>query len=71
MKKLIKVILFLAGVRYIFSLLDENVHVKEQITKLRNEIANLETEDLEIKIKDFFKKYDSTIKNTEDTQEDS
>ena len=71
MKKLIKFILFLAGVRYIFSLLDENVHVKEQITKLRNEIANLETKDLEIKIKDFFKKYDSTIKNTEDTQEDS
>jgi len=71
MKKLIKAILFLTGVRYIFSLLDENVHVKEQITKLRNEIANLETEDLEIKIKDFFKKYDSTIKNTEDTQEDS
>ena len=71
MKKLIKFILFLAGVRYIFRLLDENVYVKEQITKLRNEIANLETEDLEIKIKDFFKKYDSTIKNTEDTQEDS
>ena len=46
MKKLIKFILFLAGVRYILNLLDENVHVKEQITKLRNELANLETKDL-------------------------
>ena len=71
MKKLIKFILFLVGVRYILSLLDENVHVKEQITKLRNELANLETEDLESKIKDFFKKYDSTFRDTEDTQEDS
>ena len=53
------------------SLLDENVHVKEQITKLRNELANLETKDLENKIKDFFKKYDSTFRDTEDTQEDS
>jgi hypothetical protein len=71
MKKLLKFILFLVGFRYILSLLDENVHVKEQITKLRNELANLETEDLENKITDFFKKYDTTFRDTEDTQKDS
>ena len=35
--------------------MDENVDIKIQIKKLRNELANLETDDLENKIKDFFK----------------
>ena len=52
------------------NLLDENVHVKEQITKLRNELANLETDDLENKLKDFFKKYDPKFKDQEENQED-
>ena len=50
--------------------MDENVDIKIQIKKLRNELANLETEDLENKIKDFFKKYDTQFKDQEKNQED-
>ena len=34
--------------------------------KLRNELAKIETKDLEDKIKDFFKKYDPKFKDQED-----
>ena len=58
MKKIFKFALIVLGLRYVVSLMDENVDIKIQIKKLRNELANLETEDLENKLKDFFNKYD-------------
>ena len=70
MKKLVKFVTFIVGFRYILKILSENVDVKIQIEKLRNEIANLETDDLENKLKDFFKKYDPKIKDKEENQED-
>jgi len=66
MKKIIKLIAFAVGVKFILQLLDENIDVKEQVTKLRNELAKIETKDLEVKIKDFFKKYDPKFKDQED-----
>ncbi len=70
MKKLVKLLTFIVGIRYILKILSENVDVKIQIEKLRNEIANLETDDLENKLKDFFKKYDPKFKDKEENQED-
>ncbi|MFL2652023.1 MAG: hypothetical protein ACJ0GB_00365 [Candidatus Actinomarina sp.] len=60
MKKIFKFVLLALGLRYVLRLMDENVDIKIQIKKLRNELANLETDDLENKLKDFFK---STIQN--------
>ena len=70
MKKLVKFLTFIVGLRYVLKILSENVDVKIQIDKLRNEIANLETDDLENKLKDFFKKYDPKFKDKEENQED-
>jgi regulator of replication initiation timing len=70
MKKILKFVLVILGFRYVLRLMDENVDIKIQIKKLRNELANLETEDLENKIKDFFKKYDPKFKDQEENQED-
>ena len=70
MEKLVKLLTFIVGLRYILKILSENVDVKIQIEKLRNEIANLETDDLENKLKDFFKKYDPKFKDKEENQED-
>ncbi len=70
MKKILKFVLVILGFRYVLRLMDENVDIKIQIKKLRNELANLETEDLENKIKDVFKKYDPKIKDQEENQED-
>ena len=70
MKKVVKFVTFIVGFRYILKILSENVDVKIQIEKLRNEIANLETDDLENKLKDFFKKYDPKFKDKEENQED-
>ena len=70
MKKLVKFVTVIVGFRYILKILSENVDVKIQIEKLRNEIANLETDDLENKLKDFFKKYDPKFKDKEENQED-
>jgi|TARA_B100001057_G_scaffold159604_1_gene160260 regulator of replication initiation timing len=70
MKKIFKFALIVLGLRYVVSLMDENVDIKIQIKKLRNELANLETEDLENKLKDFFKKYDPKFKDQEENQED-
>ena len=70
MKKLVKFVTFIVGFRYILKILSENVDVKIQIEKLRNEIANLETDDLENKLKDFFKMYDPKFKDKEENQED-
>ena len=70
MKKLVKFLTLIVGFRYILKILSENVDVKIQIEKLRNEIANLETDDLENKLKDFFKKYDPKFKDKEENQED-
>jgi len=70
MKKILKFVLVILGFRYVLRLMDENVDIKIQIKKLRNELANLETEDLENKIKDFFKKYDPKFKDHEENQED-
>lgn len=69
MKKIFKFALIVLGLRYVVSLMDENVDIKIQIKKLRNELANLETEDLENKLKDFFKKYDPKFKDQEENQE--
>ncbi len=54
MKKIFKFVLLALGLRYVLRLMDENVDIKIQIKKLRNELANLETDDLENKLKDFF-----------------
>ncbi|MDA2947044.1 MAG: hypothetical protein O2808_01365 [Actinomycetota bacterium] len=70
MKKIFKFVLVILGFRYVLKLMDENVDIKVQIKKLRNELANLETDDLENKIKDFFKKYDPKFKNLEENHED-
>ena len=70
MKKLAKFLTLIVGLRYILKILSENIDVKIQIEKLRNEIANLETEDLENKLKDFFKKYDPKFRDKEENQED-
>ena len=70
MKKILKFALLVLGFRYVLKLMDENVDIKIQIKKLRNELANLETEDLENKLKDFFKKYDPKFKDQEENQED-
>ena len=70
MKKIFKFALFIFGFRYVLRLIDENVDIKIQIKKLRNELANLETEDLENKIKDFFKMYDPKFKDQEENQEE-
>jgi len=70
MKKILKFVLVILGFRYVLRLMDENVDIKIQIKKLRNELANLETDDLENKIKDFFKKYDPKLKDQEENQED-
>ena len=60
MKKILKFVLLILGFRYVLRLMDENVDIKIQIKKLRNELANLETDDLENKLKIFSK---STIQN--------
>ncbi len=70
MKKIVKFILLILGFKYVIKLMDENVDIKIQIKKLRNELANLETEDLENKLKEFFKKYDPNFKDQEENQED-
>ena len=70
MKKIFKFILLVIGFRYVVKLMDENVDIKIQIKKLRNELANLETEDLENKLKEFFKMYDPKFKDQEENQED-
>ena len=56
MKKMFKLIVYLVILRFVIKLFNENSSVKEQIDKLKEEITNLETEDLETKLKDFFKK---------------
>ena len=66
MKKILKLITVAVGIKFILELLDENVDVKQQVMKLRNELAKIETKDLEDKIKDFFKKYDPKFKDQED-----
>jgi len=70
MKKIVKLVLVILGFRYVLRLMDENVDIKIQIKKLRNELANLETDDLENKLKEFFKKYDPKLKDQEENQED-
>ena len=70
MKKILKFVVVILGFRYVLRIMDENVDIKIQIKKLRNELANLETEDLENKIKDFFKKYAPKFKDHEEHQEE-
>ena len=70
MKKIFKFVLLIIGFRYVLKLMDENVDIKIQIKKLRNELANLETNDLENKLKEFFKKYDPKFKDQQENQED-
>ena len=70
MKKMLKLIVYLVILRFVIKLFNENSSVKEQIDKLKEEITNLETEDLETKLKDFFKKYDPNNKDQQENQED-
>ena len=70
MKKMLKLIVNLVIIRFIVKLFNENTSVKEQIDKLKEEITNLETDDLETKLKDFFKKYDPNNKDQQENQED-
>ena len=71
MKKMLKLIVYLVILRFVVKLFNENTSVKEQIDKLKEEITNLETEDLETKLKDFFKKYDPNNKDQQENQEDN
>ena len=70
MKKMLKLIVYIVILRFVVKLFNENTSVKEQIDKLKEEITNLETKDLEIKIKEFFKKYDLNNKDQQENQED-
>ena len=70
MKKMLKLIVYLVILRFVVKLFNENTSVKEQIDKLKEEITNLETDDLETKLKDFFKKYDPNNKDQQENQED-
>tara|TARA_Y100000817_G_C16541782_1_gene404782 strand:- start:247 stop:462 length:216 start_codon:yes stop_codon:yes gene_type:complete len=70
MKKMLKLIVYIVILRFVVKLFNENTSVKEQIDKLKEEITNLETEDLETKLKDFFKKYDPNNKDQQENQED-
>ena len=70
MKKMFKLIVYLVILRFVVKLFNENTSVKEQIDKLKEEITNLETDDLETKLKDFFKKYDPNNKDQQENQED-
>tara|TARA_B100000902_G_scaffold266189_1_gene252275 strand:- start:391 stop:588 length:198 start_codon:yes stop_codon:yes gene_type:complete len=63
MKKLIKLATFIYGVKLLLDLLSENTSIKDQINRLKEEITKLETDDLENKLKDFFKKYDPKFKD--------
>ena len=63
MKKLLKFATFIYGLKMLFDLLSENNSIKNQIDRLKEEITKLETDDLENKLKDFFKKYDPKFKN--------
>ena len=56
MKKIIKLATFVIVVKALLDLFNENTTVKNQIDRLKEEITKLETDDLESKIKDFFKK---------------
>lgn len=55
MKKIIKLATFVIVVKALLDLFNENTTVKNQIDRLKEEITKLETDDLESKIKDFFK----------------
>ena len=63
MKKLLKFATFIYGLKMLFDLLGENTSIKNQIDRLKEEITKLETDDLENKLKDFFKKYDPKFKD--------
>ena len=63
MKKIIKLATFVIVVKALLDLFNENTTVKNQIDRLKEEITKLETDDLESKIKDFFKKYDQKFKD--------
>ena len=67
---MLKLIVYLVILRFVVKLFNENTSVKEQIDKLKEEITNLETEDLETKLKEFFKKYDPNNKDQQENQED-
>ena len=69
MKKIMKFVTLIAGLRFLVKILSENVDVKIQIQKLRDELATLETKDLEKKLKAFFKKYDPNSNNHEEQEE--
>ena len=69
MKKILKFVTLVAGLRFLVKILSENVDIKVQIEKLRDELATLETEDLENKLKAFFKKYDPNFNNQDEQEE--
>ena len=67
MKKIIKFIVYLVVARFVISLFNENSSIKEQIDRLKEEITNLEINDLDTKIKDFQIKLDIFKDNNQDS----
>ena len=63
MKRILKLATFVYALKVLFDLFNENSSIKTQIDRLKEEITKLETDDLENKLKDFFKKYDPKFKD--------
>ncbi len=66
MKNLFKLIGSIFILRIVFNLFNENTTIKEQIDRLKEEITNLEINDLDKKIKDFQNKFDGFKDNNQD-----
>ncbi len=66
MKNLFKLIVSIFILRIVFNLFNENTTIKEQIDRLKEEITNLEINDLDKKIKDFQNKFDGFKDNNQD-----
>ncbi len=66
MKNLFKLIGSIFILRIVFNLFNENSTIKEQIDRLKEEITNLEINDLDKKIKDFQNKFDGFKDNNQD-----
>ncbi len=69
--KLVKLLALFMGVKHIIKIIDENVDVKDQLIKLRNDLTKLEMKDIDKKIKDFQTKFDSKFKNPEEKTEEN
>jgi flagellar basal body rod protein FlgC len=66
MKIILKILTFLYALKVFLALFSENTSIKKQIDRLKEEITKIETDDIENKIKNFFKKYDPNNPNYKD-----